>query len=236
MTSSPRRDEIAANVRQVRERIAAAASGAGRSPEAITLVVVTKTFPADDIRLLHELGVRDIGENRHQEAAEKAAQLRDLKLTWHFVGQVQSNKAAAIAAYADVVHSVDSARVAKRLGAAARRHQRELAALVQVNLDSGGTAPGRGGVPPDAVAELARTVAGSPGLLLRGLMAVAPQDEPAADAFTRLADIWRTVRDEHPAADLLSAGMSGDFGDAIRAGATHVRVGSAVLGSRPPLR
>ncbi len=234
MTS--RRDEIATNLRAVRARMGRAAVLAGRDPAELTLIVVTKTFPTEDLRLLHELGVRDVGENRHPEAGEKAAELRDLEMTWHFVGRLQSNKAAAVASYADVVHSVDSTRVAARLGAGAHRHDRVVRTLVQVSLDPAGSAGRRGGVDPDEVASLARTVAVTDGLELRGLMGIAPRGEAAAPALRRLGEIWELVRRSYPAADVLSAGMSEDFPDAIAAGATHVRVGSAVLGSRPALR
>lgn len=234
MTS--RRDEIATNLRAVRARMGRAAVLAGRDPAELTLIVVTKTFPTEDLRLLHELGVRDVGENRHPEAGEKAAELRDLEMTWHFVGRLQSNKAAAVASYADVVHSVDSTRVAARLGAGAHRHHRVVRTLVQVSLDPAGSAGRRGGVDPDEVASLARTVAVTDGLELRGLMGIAPRGEAAAPALRRLGEIWGLVRRSYPTADVLSAGMSEDFPDAIAAGATHVRVGSAVLGSRPALR
>lgn len=236
MTVDERRAEIAARLEQVQQRIAHAAVAAGRDPPDVTLIVVTKTFPATDVRLLHELGVRDVGENRHPDAQRKRDELADLDLAWHFIGQVQSNKAAAIASYADVVQSVDSGRLAARLGAGARRAGRELPVLVQVDLDAGDAAKGRGGVLPEAASELASTVAGTDGLQLRGVMAVAPLGEPAGPAFGRLAEIWRSLRAAHPSADVLSAGMSGDFPEAITAGATHVRVGSAVLGSRPLLR
>ncbi len=236
MTVSRRGDEIATNLRSVRARIADAARSAHRDPAELTLIVVTKTFAADDIRLLHDLGVRDVGENRHPEAGGKAAELHDLDLTWHFVGQVQSNKAAAVASYADLVHSVDSARIAERLGAGASRRARVVTALIQVNLDSAGPGTGRGGATPDAVVALAQQVASTDGLVLGGLMGVAPRGEPPTPAFHRLAEMWQHVRSSHPGANVLSAGMSGDFREAIAAGATHVRVGSAVLGSRPALR
>jgi pyridoxal phosphate enzyme (YggS family) len=236
MTSPRRRDEIAAGLRTVREQIVAAAEAAGRDPAGVTLVVVTKTFPTSDIRLLVDLGVRDVAENRHQDAAEKAAELSDLELVWHFVGQVQSNKAARIASYADVVHSVDSVRIAGRLGAGAVQAGRTVTALVQVSLDPAAESEGRGGAPPGDVPSLARAVATTEGLRLGGVMAVAPLDEPASDAFARVAGIAAEIRHDHPSATMVSAGMSADFAEAVKAGATHVRVGSAILGSRPPLR
>lgn len=236
MTSDRRRDEIRAGLTTVRASIERAAVAAGRDPTAVTLIVVTKTFPTSDIRLLADLGVRAVAENRHQEAAQKAAELADLGLRWHFVGQVQSNKAARIASYADVVHSVDSTRSAIRLGAGAVEHERTITALVQVSLDPAVEAAGRGGTSPADVPALAQTIARTQGLRLGGVMAVAPRSEPPLDAFARLAVIARQIQRDHPDATMVSAGMSEDFAAAVHAGATHVRVGSAVLGRRPPLR
>lgn len=234
-TGDDRRAELAANLQRVRDRIGEAAMAAKRDPADVTLVVVTKTFPASDVRLLHELGVRQVGENRHPEAEEKREQLRDLDLCWHFIGQVQSNKAGRIASYADVVESVDSRRLVARLGAGAVRHDRVVSCLVQVSLDPR-QAPGRGGAQPADVDQLADDLETTEGVCFDGLMAVAPQGEPPDDAFARLAEIAARTRAEHPDAACLSAGMSDDFPAAIRAGATLVRVGSAVLGHRPPLR
>jgi pyridoxal phosphate enzyme (YggS family) len=227
---------IDANLREVQDQIGQAASSAGRDPGEVTLVVVTKTFPTSDIRLLRELGVRHVGENRHPEAAGKAAELADLDLVWHFVGQLQSNKAARIASYADVVHSVDSLRAARRLGVGAHSSGRVVTCLVQVSLDPPGADAGRAGVAESELAVLADAVEATDGLRLGGVMGVAPPGQPAAEAFARLAELGRQIRLEHPGATAMSAGMSGDFPQAIRAGATHVRVGSAILGSRPPLR
>ncbi len=224
--------EIAASLAAVRARIGAACRAAGRDPAGVTLVAITKTFPASDIRLLAGLGVRDVGENRDQEAAPKAAALATLQppLTWHFVGQLQTNKAASVVRYARVVQSVDRLRLTRALGAAARREDRALCCLVQVSLDDD---PGRGGVPAGQVMTVADAVASEPGLILGGVMAVAPvQAEPLA-AFERLAQIAAQVRAVHPGAVMISAGMSGDLEDAIAAGATHVRVGTALLGGRP---
>ncbi len=236
MTPLMRREEIAVGLRTVRGQIELAASHAGRDPAEVTLVVVTKTFPASDIRLLVELGVRDIAENRHPEAVAKAAELTGLDVSWHFVGQVQSNKAGRIAAYADVVHSADSSRVVHRLGAGAVQHDRTITCLVQVSLDLAAETMGRGGAAPDTVSGLAQVVAATEGLRFGGVMAVAPRGGDASRAFRRLARIAADLRHEHPAATMISAGMSGDFADAVRAGATHVRVGSAVLGRRAALR
>lgn len=235
--SSSRRDQVAANLDTVRSRIAVACAEARRSADEVTLVVVTKYFPASDVRLLAELGVTDVGENRHQEAEAKQQECADLgpDLRWHFVGGLQSNKAAAVAAYADVVHSVDRAKLVNRLDGGAHARSRQIDVLLQVSLDPPDRA-GRAGADPAALPELAGLVEAAGMLRLRGLMAVAPLDEDPAAAFARLSDVRRDFLVDHPSADWLSAGMSGDLEAAIRAGATHVRVGTAVLGSRPSVQ
>lgn len=232
---SARLAEIRSNLAAVRERIARAAEAAERDPADVALVVVTKFFPASDVRLLAELGVSAVGENRHQEAEAKAAECADLALRWHFIGGLQSNKAAAVARYADVVESVDRASLVGRLDRGAAETGREVDVLVQVSLDPPGR-DNRAGVVPEELAALAAEVESSPHLALRGLMAVAPLGEDPAEAFARLAGIRSGFLEQHPAATRLSAGMSGDLEAAIAAGATHVRVGSAVLGSRPPVQ
>lgn len=228
-------DELRAGLDQVHARIAAAARNAGRDPAAVHLVVVTKFFPESDVRLLADLGVTDVGENRHQEAAAKALACADLGLRWHFIGSLQSNKAAAVAAYADVVASVDRAKLLGGLSRGALERGRDLDVLVQVSLDEAG-ATHRGGVAPDQALDLADKVAASPGLQLRGVMAVAPLGADPAAAFARLAVTAAQVRQHHPAADQVSAGMSHDLEEAISAGATHVRIGSAILGNRPTIK
>ncbi|MFE2376010.1 YggS family pyridoxal phosphate-dependent enzyme [Streptomyces sp. NPDC059398] len=235
-----RRGELAANLARVEERIASACASAGREREEVTLIVVTKTYPASDVRLLSELGVRQVAENRDQDAAPKAKECADLSLSWHFVGQLQTNKVRSVASYADVVQSVDRARLVTSLSAAAVRAGRELGCLVQVALDAEAGGRGeRGGVAPDGVGELADSVAAAPGLRLDGLMTVAPLAGPYAGrqqaAFERLMEISSRLRVTHPAANMVSAGMSADLEEAVKAGATHVRVGTAVLGVRPPL-
>ncbi len=234
--SRARTQELRSRLAAVRAGIAAAAEAAGRDPTDVTLVVVTKTWPTSDIRRLLDLGVVDIAENRHQEAERKAAELADLGITWHFVGQVQSNKAVRIAAYADVVHSVDSVRVAQRLNSGAHRHDRSLDCLVQVSLDPGVHQDGRGGVAAADVAEVADAIAGAGLLRLVGVMGVAPLGADPHPAYEKLAAIGKQIQAVHGHASWVSAGMSGDFAAAISAGATHVRVGSAILGERPALR
>lgn len=231
--SSARRDEIAERLAAVRAEIAAAAQAAGRTADEVALIVVTKTWPTSDIRLLAELGVTDVGENRHPEAEDKAAELADLGLRWHFIGQIQSKKAARIAGYADVVHSVDSVRLANRLDAGAASHGRSLDCLVQVSLDPAEASAGRGGVAPEQVDEVAAAVDGSERLRLTGVMGVAPLGGDAAAAYETLVAVQLRLAATYPSATMVSGGMSGDFKAAIAAGATHVRVGSAVLGERP---
>ncbi len=226
-----RRSEITAGLRAVRDRIAAACRAAGRSPGDVTLIAVTKTRPASDIWLLSKLGVTDVGENRAQEAAAKAAELAalGLGLTWHFIGQLQVNKAASVVSYADVIHSVDRLRLASALGSRARKAGRTVTCLVQVSLD-GDT--GRGGAAADQVAAVADAIVAQDGLTLGGLMAVAPLGVPPAGAFAKLGELSLSVRSVHPGAVMISAGMSADLEQAIEAGATHVRVGTALLGGR----
>ncbi|MFC8783142.1 YggS family pyridoxal phosphate-dependent enzyme [Streptomyces nigra] len=235
-----RKDELAENLAKVERRIAAACAAAGRSRDEVTLIVVTKTYPASDVRILAELGVRHVAENRDQDAAPKAADCSDLPLAWHFVGQLQTNKVRSVAGYADFVQSVDRARLVTALSKEAVRQERELGCLIQVALDAGESARGeRGGVAPGGVEELAALVADAPGLRLAGLMTVAPLTGEYAGrqraAFERLMDLSTDLRRAHPAANMVSAGMSADLEEAVAAGATHVRVGTAVLGVRPRL-
>jgi pyridoxal phosphate enzyme (YggS family) len=229
VTDSPRREELALRLAAVRERISAACDAAGRAAEEVTLIAVTKTFPASDVRLLSGLGVTDIGENRDAEAAPKAAQCADLDLVWHFIGQLQTNKAASVARYATFVHSVDRLRLIRSLGAAARRAGRVIQGLIEVSLDAD---PARGGALADQVPGLAEALAAEPGLVLAGVMAIAPLTMEPAEAFARLLDSAAVVRAVRPAATVISAGMSGDLEAAIAAGATHVRIGTALLGDR----
>jgi pyridoxal phosphate enzyme (YggS family) len=226
-----RRAELAARLKAVRGRIGDACAAAGRDPGAVTLVAVTKTFPASDVRLLTELGVWDVGENRDQEARPKAAECADLapELTWHFIGQLQTNKAASVARYARVVHAVDRLRLVRALGAAARKAGRVITCLIEVSLDQD---EARGGVPEPEVIVIADAVAAEEGLALGGVMAMAPLGVPPARAFAPLPRIAGVVRASYPDAAIVSAGMSGDLEEAIAAGATHVRVGTALLGGR----
>ena len=225
-----RADELAAGLAAVELRLVAACAAAGRPRADVLLVAVTKTRPASDIAVLAELGVTDVGENRDQEAAGKAAALPQLR--WHFVGGLQTNKAASVASYAEVVHSVDRPALVTALAKGAVRAGREVAVLLQVSLDGD---PSREGAPVAEVPALAAAAAVAPGLRLAGVMAVAPVEADPARAFAVLSQVSATLRTDHPGAVEVSAGMSGDLEQAIAAGATMVRVGTALLGVRAPL-
>lgn len=230
---NPRRDDLSANLDRVRARIAQAAAAAGRSSSDIDLVVVTKYFPASDVDLLADLGVRHIGENKDQEASAKVAELtRRDNLTVHFIGQLQSNKVSHVASYADVVQSIDRPKIVNALQRAAEREGRQLDVLLQVALDGSGS---RGGVAPADADALADLVGESPSLTLRGVMAVAPREGDPRAAFARLREVAHGIQARHVDATWISAGMSGDLEDAVLEGATHLRVGSAILGTRPSL-
>ena len=222
--------DLGARLSAIDEQIADAARLAGRDADEITRIVVTKFHPASLVRELHGLGVREVGENRQQELSAKSAELSELDdLRWHFIGQAQTNKASAIRRSAQVVHSIDRDRLADALHRAAEDDS-VLDVLVQVNLTDD---IGRGGVAPDAAAALAEHVMTLPSLRLRGVMAVAPLDEEPASAFARLRGVADGIRALDPSASWISAGMTGDFVEAIQAGATHLRIGSAITGPRP---
>lgn len=223
-----RRAELAEALPAVKARIAAACAAAGRPATAVTLVAVTKTFPASDAQVLVDLGQVDLGENRDAEAAVKAGQVDGVR--WHFVGRLQTNKSRSVSSYASVVHSLDRAGLATALAEGARRAGRVVDVLVQVSLDGDDA---RGGALPADVPGLADVAAGLEGLRLAGVMAVAPLGADPRAAFARLADIAADLRADHPGADAISAGMSGDLEAAVAAGATHVRIGTALLGHRP---
>jgi PLP dependent protein len=252
--SAGRREELAGNLAKVRSRIDAACAAAGRDSSEVSLIAITKTWPAADVLLLHELGLTDFGENKDQEAAPKAAAVAARAagagppLRWHFVGQLQTNKAPSVASYADVVHSVDRIRLVRALGAAGRKAGREggrgLACLVQVSLAAepagGAGAAGtpdpaaRGGVPVAQLRQVAEAIEAEPGLVLGGVMAIAPLGVPPAQAFAPLRSCSLAIREIRPRATIISAGMSGDLEAAIGNGATHVRIGTALLGARSP--
>lgn len=217
---------LADHLSSVRESIAAAARSAGRDPAEITTIVVTKFHPVELVRELHALGVRDFGENRHQEARDKAAGTTDLDLTWHFVGQLQSKKARQVRAYAHVIHSLDRLSVVDAL----QSDEATIDAFVQLNLTDD---PGRGGVADAELELLTEHILATSGIRLLGVMAVAPLGAEPRRAFARVRAASERVMALDPAARFVSAGMSADFADAIAEGATHLRIGTAITGNRP---
>jgi pyridoxal phosphate enzyme (YggS family) len=236
----PRLAQLRENLAAVRQRIAAAAAAAGRQDHPPRLIVVTKFHPAQDVRRLASLGISDVGENRDQEASDKAAQLHDTELRWHFIGQLQSNKAKSVVKYAHSVHSVDRPQLATALAKAMAAEQERagrapLECFIQVSLDEDADRH-RGGALPAEVPALAEQLAGAEGLRLAGVMAVAPLKADPAAAFERLAALSARLATQYPDATGISAGMSQDLEAAIRCGATHLRIGSDILGPRPALR
>ncbi len=222
-----RRSEIARGLSGVEDRIASAVGRTGQNRDEITLIAVTKNFPISDVEILRELGVENFGENRDSEGESKSSEVAGI---WHFQGQIQSNKIKSIAHWADVVHSIDNAKHIKRF-AAEIPATKILSVFLQVCLDS---RPGRGGAVPGELGDLAELVLEQPQMCLLGLMAVAPLDQPPQKAFSDLRQIHLDFQCKFPLAVKLSAGMSGDFESAIEYGATHIRVGSSILGLRSP--
>jgi pyridoxal phosphate enzyme (YggS family) len=226
-----RKDQILSNLELVKEKITSAAQAAGRAPSEITLIAVTKTFPVSDLEILHELGVRNFGENRDQEAAPKVGVL-PADITWHFQGGIQSNKLKSISNWASVIHSVDKFKYAQMISQFSVGKTKEI--FIQVSLD---TLPqSREGVDPADLMQLAEQIMSLPNLEVKGLMAVAPLDQPTEQAFVRLQQIQQKFIQLYPAASSLSSGMSGDYELAISLGATHVRIGSSILGNRSPIK
>ena len=221
---------LAGRLEAVQLGLADAARSAGRSPDELTLIVVTKFHLASLVRDLAELGVRDVGENRHQEAQLKSAELASLDLRWHFIGQLQTKKARQAAQYAHAIHSIDRERLVDALATA--EVPSPIDAFVQINLTDD---PGRGGAEPAELERIAEHVLETPTLRLRGVMAVAPlpEEEEAASAFARLREFSERLRSLDSNASAISAGMTHDYVEAIAAGATHLRIGSAITGNRP---
>ncbi|WP_243062891.1 YggS family pyridoxal phosphate-dependent enzyme [Humibacter sp. RRB41] len=218
--------QLAARLHGVQERVADAARAAGRDPAQLTTIVVTKFHPASLVRDLAALGVRDVGENRAQEARVKASETADLSLRWHFIGQLQTNKAKLVRGFASAVHSIDRPALADALGS----DDGDLDCFVQLNLTDD---PSRGGAARADLQSIAERVLGTRGLRLRGVMAVAPLGEEPRRAFSRVREASDALRTVAPEADAISAGMSGDFEEAIAEGATHLRLGTAITGKRP---
>jgi len=226
-----RKLELQNNLQIVRQEISQACLAANRDDSDVTLIVVTKTWPVQDVDLLAELGVTDVGENRDQEAKPKHTEVSNKDLTWHAIGQLQTNKAKSVASWADVVHSVDRSELVNALEKAVVGRATELAALIQVELDPN-PKDNRGGVLPEQALALAKHIAATPGLRLQGVMGVAPLGGDDALAFTLLQQVAIQIQDFDSQANWISAGMSADFAEALKYGATHLRIGSSILGKR----
>jgi pyridoxal phosphate enzyme (YggS family) len=195
------------------------------------LIAVTKTWPASDVDLLAGLGVTDVGENRDQEAKPKHEEVQAKNLTWHAIGQLQTNKAKSVAAWADVVHSVDRIDLVTALTKAVVGRNLPLGVLIQANLDPNPT-ENRGGALPNELLKLAELISQCDGLRLKGVMGVAPLGGDDEFAFSKLQEFASQIQNMFPQANWISAGMSGDFGTALKFGATHLRIGSSILGNR----
>ncbi|MFE9750895.1 YggS family pyridoxal phosphate-dependent enzyme [Saccharothrix saharensis] len=225
-----RREELALSLAEVKDRIAKACAVVGRSPDEVELLAVTKTFPAQDVAILSDLGLTAFAENRDQEASRKTSEFAELRpdatARWHMVGSLQRNKAKSVLRWADRIDTVDSARLADAIAKAATEPTE---VLVQVSIDGDET---RGGHPIGDLPRLADHVARSSELILRGVMTVAPLGMSPQQAFAALYEAVTRLRVDHPDATVISAGMSGDLEDAIAHGSTCVRVGTALLGSR----
>jgi pyridoxal phosphate enzyme (YggS family) len=223
--------ELQANLQDVEQSIADACKAANRNRSEVTLIVVTKTWPASDVDLLANLGVTDVGENRDQEAKPKQDQVEAKHLTWHAIGQIQTNKAKSVATWADVIHSVDRMDLVNALVKAVAERDKPLDVLIQANLELR-PSDNRGGAVLEDLLRIAESISACPGLNLQGVMGVAPLGGDDDAAFDRLQGISTSVRDDFPEAKWISAGMSGDFAVALKYGATHLRIGSSILGNR----
>ena len=228
---SSRLSDIQSNLEIIQSRINKACSAAGRDISEITLIAVTKTYPASDVDLLKQLGIENVGENRDQEASSKKSEVKN-HFKWHFIGQLQSNKAKSVVNYADLIHSVDRWTLAKEIQKSAQGINKVQPVLIQVDLDQSGPDPTRGGIWPEELNELAAAINQASHLELKGLMSVAPLGENPGQAFARLKEIRVAFLKDNPGAQILSAGMSEDLEAAILHGATHLRIGSALLGER----
>lgn len=220
---------LASRLGEIDSRIAARLTANGRGAETLTRIVVSKFHPAQLVRDLYDLGVRDFGENRDQEASAKSQEVLDLDLNWHFIGQLQSNKVKSVLNYASVIHSVDRESLLDALIKQTAERETPLGVFVQVNLTDD---PGRGGVNPDELMAFSASVAGARGLSLLGVMAVASLDGEEERDFSKVAALSELLKAEHPTAKYISAGMSNDFELAIDYGATHLRIGTAITGNR----
>ena len=226
-----RKQELQANLQDVEREILQACIAANRNREDVTLIAVTKTWPASDVELLAQLGVTNVGENRDQEAKPKHDEVQAKNLIWHAIGQLQTNKAKSVAAWADVVQSVDRVDLITALTKAVANRETPLGVLIQANLDPVPT-DNRGGAMPNEILDLANLISTCSGLKLQGVMGVAPLGGDDDQAFAKLQEFANQIQAKFPEANWISAGMSGDFATALKYGATHLRIGSSILGNR----
>ena len=229
-----RLEDLSKNLDKLQQRILKACKESGRNEKELTLIAVTKTYPASDVDLLQKIGIENVGENKDQEASLKHSQCRE-KFNWHFIGQLQSNKAKSVVQYADLIHSVDRSSLAKELQKASQNINKIQKILIQIDLDESNKEEIRGGVLPQDLAKLAEEIDKFANLELVGLMSVAPLGVNPDSAFKKLAEIRTDFLRNNPKANILSAGMSEDLEAAILHGATHLRIGSALLGERPKI-
>ncbi len=216
----------------VKGQITAAAKKHGRNLDDIELIVISKNNPAELVSDLYDLGQRHFGENRDQEAAPKASATSNLpEVTWHFVGQLQSNKVKSVLQYAKYLHSIDRQSLVESLAKELAKNPQTIKGFIQLNLTED---PGRGGIQPDKLLSFAEIVAGVPGIELQGVMGVAALDRDPRIDFETIAQCSQLLRADHPAASFISAGMSNDFEQALGFGATHLRIGTAITGIRNP--
>ena len=220
---------LAARLAGIDDRIASRLAANGRAADSVTRIVVSKFHPSQLVRELYELGVRDFGENKDQEASTKAIEVADLAVRWHFIGQLQSNKAKSVVKYAHAIHSLDRRSLLDALEKATAERPQPLPVFIQMNLTED---PGRGGIEPSQLLDFAASVAAVPTLSLIGVMAVASLDGQEEHDFELVARSSELLKTEHPQARSISAGMSGDFELAMDYGATHLRIGTAITGNR----
>lgn len=226
--------EIKENYKKIQSRILKSCSESGRDTSEVTLIAITKTYPASDIDLLKSIGIDNVGENKDQEASQKFREVKN-KFTWHFVGQLQTNKVKSVVQYADFIHSVDRLSLVKEIQKMSQKISKKQNILIQVDLDDSETDENRGGVSASKLSHLAKEISNCPNLELSGLMSVAPLNMAAKEAFTKLKKIQSDFLKDFPTAKMLSAGMSDDLEEAVSHGATHLRIGSALLGERPKI-
>jgi pyridoxal phosphate enzyme (YggS family) len=224
---------IESNLIALNRRLAAACTAAGRDTSSVTLIGVSKTKPVDAVRTAAELGVRQLGENYLDEALEKIAATTDLNLTWHYIGRIQSNKTRQIAEHFDWVHCVDRAKIANRLNSQCPPGK-TLNVLIQINIDDD---PAKAGVAPSDAAQLLLPMLSLPNLAVRGLMTMLAKDLDARASYQSMAQLFESLghqlnQEQLGAWDTLSMGMTADLEHAIAAGATHVRIGTALFGER----